>query len=80
MADLNNSLEVKRDHHQTLVGENARLNGAQERNFTSSSQRNLEDNKPSGRGNGGQGEELVLPEISSKNGGSLSIQEMAVNN
>ena len=40
----------------------------------------MEDNKPSGRGNGGQGEELVLPEISSKNGGSLSIQEMAVNN
>jgi hypothetical protein len=58
----------------------------QDRNFTSSSQRNIPggDYQTTKERLCGPttypSDDLILPEISSKNGGSLSIQELAVNN
>ncbi|CDW88770.1 UNKNOWN [Stylonychia lemnae] len=73
MADLNNSLEV-RHGQQTLNREEF---PAPDRNYTSNSQRNILDT----RGSKNQGpDDFILPEISSKNGGSMSIQELAVKN
>eukprot|EP00347_Sterkiella_histriomuscorum_P018759 403344286 len=84
MADLNNSLEVKPDHPQQTFAKDTQQYTQQDRNFTSSSQRNILDQKQnrlsghmvnqSDNGNN----DFILPEISSKNGGSLSIQELAV--